>query len=275
MREGFWIGPLFVHYYGILIMLGALAAAWLADREARRRGLNGEVVWDSLPWLLIAGIVGARLWHLIFPPASSIERGQTFLYYLTHPIDAISTWNGGLGIPGAVIGGLLALYFYTRRHKLSFLTWIDIIAPGLALAQAIGRWGNFINQELYGAPTSLPWAIFIEPAYRLSGFENQAYFHPLFLYESLWNLATAGFLLWVGRRFAGCLRAGDIFLLYLVAYPTARFFLEFLRLDVAVVGSINANQASMALIAVASILTLLFRRRQPEKPAEDEMPAGE
>ncbi len=144
MREGVWIGPLFIHFYGVIIMLGALAAAWLSTIESKRRKINPEYVFDMLPWLLVAGIIGARIWHILTPPASMVERGITAGYYLTHPLEAIAIWNGGLGIPGAVIGGVIALYIYCRKKKFSFATWVDIIAPGLALAQAIGRWGNFV-----------------------------------------------------------------------------------------------------------------------------------
>src|SRR5690242_20265101 len=136
---GFYIGPLFIRFYGIIIMLGALAATYLAAHEARRKGEDPERAWDMLIWVLIGGIIGARLWHIFTPTASDIAAGLTTGYYLTHPLDAINTTNGGLGIPGAVIGGGLALYLYARRHHLSFAVWADLIAPGLALAQAIGR----------------------------------------------------------------------------------------------------------------------------------------
>ncbi len=170
MQQGFSIGPLYIHYYGILVMLGALAGTWLASTEARRKGLNTEIPWDVLPWLLIGGIIGARLWHILLPPKSMVDVGITAGYYLTHPLDAIAIWRGGLGIPGAVIGGVIALYIYTRKKNLIFAQWLDVLAPGIALGQAIGRWGNYVNQEIYGAPTSLPWAIFIEPKYRLPKF---------------------------------------------------------------------------------------------------------
>ncbi|MDD5466959.1 MAG: prolipoprotein diacylglyceryl transferase [Anaerolineales bacterium] len=146
MSTGFQIGPLFIRYYGIILMLGALAGAWLADREARRRGQDNELVWDALVWVLIGGILGARLWHILTPPPSMVAQGITTAYYLTHPLDALAIWRGGLGIPGAVIGGVLALYLYCRKRKVSFLMWIDIVSPSLALGQAIGRWGNFVNQ---------------------------------------------------------------------------------------------------------------------------------
>ncbi len=200
MPVGFQLGPLFIRFYGIILMLGAVAAAFVAEREVRRRGMNGELVWDALIWLLIGGIIGARLWHVFTPPPSMVERGITVQFYLTHPLDILTTWNGGLGLPGAVIGGLLALYLFCRRRKLDFLVWVDIAAPALALGQAIGRWGNYVNQELYGAPTNLPWKIFISPQNRLPGFEQVAYYHPLFLYELLWNFANFLLLMWLSRK---------------------------------------------------------------------------
>lgn len=259
---GITIGKLTIYYYGIVVMAGAIAAAWLAAFEARRRGANSEIVWDGLVWVLIGGIIGARLWHILTPPASMVAVGITTGYYLTHPLDAINIRAGGLGIPGAVIGGLLALYWFTRRRKLDFPFWLDVAAPALALGQAIGRWGNFFNQELYGRPTNLPWAIYIDPQNRLPGFEDQSYYHPLFLYESLWNLITVGFLLWLSRRFRTTLINGDLFLIYLIAYPFGRFLLEFLRLDPAQVGNINVNQALMLLVALGSGAFLYWRHRK-------------
>jgi phosphatidylglycerol:prolipoprotein diacylglycerol transferase len=148
---------------------------------------------------------------------------------------------------------------------MGFGRWADIVAPGLALAQAIGRWGNFLNQEVYGAPTKLPWAIYIDPAHRLAGYENQAYYHPLFLYESLWNLANAGFLLWFARKMGARLKDGDLFLTYLVTYPVFRFFLEFLRLDPSPVAGIDINQALMAVVAVCAAVGLFLRHRPGAK----------
>jgi phosphatidylglycerol:prolipoprotein diacylglycerol transferase len=268
MPEGFFIGPFQVRFYGIILMLGAVAGAWLAGREAKRRGHSPEIVWDLLTYLLIGGIIGARLWHILTPPPSS---GVTASWYLTHPLDALAIWKGGLGIPGAIIGGLIALYFYTRSRKLNFAEWTDIAAPSLALGQAIGRWGNFVNQELYGAPTNLPWKLSIDPEHRLTGFLDVEYYHPLFFYESIWNLANMFLLLWVSRRFGDRLKQGDIFLIYLVVYPVGRFLLDFLRLDASLVGGININQAVMAVVAVlaASALMLRHRRETAVVPAGD------
>lgn len=262
MVDGVQIGFLFFSFYGLLISIGALAGAFLARREAQRRGHDEDVLWDLLVWLLIAGIVGARLWHVFTPSPSAIADGLTTSYYFNHPWAMIDTRNGGMGIPGAVIAGALALYIFSRKRHLSFMEWADIAVPGLALGQAIGRWGNFVNQELYGAPTSLPWKIFIDPAHRLAGFADQAYYHPLFLYESIWNLGNVLLLLWVGRRFAEQLKDGDLLFVYLVVYPLGRFLLDFLRLDASQVGGINANQSFMAVVMVLSALTLVFRHRQ-------------
>ncbi len=262
MSEGFQIGPLTIRYYAILILTGVIAATVLSYFEAKRRGKDPEIVIDSLTWIVLGGIIGARIWHILTPPASMVEQGITTMYYLTHPLDAIAIWKGGLGIPGAVAGGAFAFYLYARKRKLVFGAWADIFAPGLALGQAIGRWGNFINQEVYGSPTTLPWAITIDPQHRIPEFMDYATYHPLFLYESLFNLANMGFLLWFSRKFAKVLKPGDVFLTYLISYPVFRFFMEFLRLDNSYVGGINANQTLMIVIAVSSAGYLVWRHRK-------------
>lgn len=270
MPQGFQIGPLTIRYYALIILAGALLGAWLASVEAKRRGKDGNLVWDILPWLLVGGIIGARLWHVFTPSASNVAMGLTTKYYLTHPLQILMIWNGGLGIPGAVIGGALALWIYCRATKQKFLEWADIIAPGLLIGQAIGRWGNFINQELYGSPSNLPWAITIDPRYRLPGFETVAKYHPLFLYESVLNLLAAGILLYVGRKYKNKLYRGDIFLLYLVLYPVIRFALEYLRLDPSPVAGININQTVMGIVVVFSITILIIRHtiRRPKDVQE-------
>ncbi len=259
MREGIQIGPIIIRYYALIIMAGVIVAAWLSTVEAKRREKDGEMIWDMLPWIVIGGILGARIWHILTPPASMVEMGLTTYYYFTHPLEMLAIWKGGLGIPGAVIGGALALWIYTRKHNDSFLEWADIVAPGLALAQAIGRWGNFVNQEVYGSPSDLPWAIKIDPLHRLPGFETVETYHPLFLYESLLNILVAGILLLVGRKYKNKLFKGDIFFLYLVLYPLIRFGLEFLRLDPSPVAGLNINQTFMAVVAIAASVLLILR----------------
>jgi len=253
---GFHIGQIIITYYGLILMLGAVAGTALATYEAKRRGKDPELVWDALIWVLIAGVLGARLWHILTPPPSMVALGITTGYYLSHPLEALAIWRGGLGIPGAVLAGILALYLFCRRHQLQFALWVDIAAPALALGQAIGRWGNFVNQELYGAATDLPWAIYIE--------HERGYFHPLFLYESLWNLLNMFFLLWASRKFPDWLRKGDIFLLYLIVYPVGRFFLDFIRVDASEIAGVNANQTLMAVVALFAVAGLVLRHRQPK-----------
>jgi phosphatidylglycerol:prolipoprotein diacylglycerol transferase len=267
MPDGFDIPLPFIHqtfhiyFYGILIMIGVIAAAFVSYTEAKRRGINPDLVWDILFWVVLAGIVGARIWHIFTPPPSMVAQGITTKYYLTHPLDMIDIRKGGLGIPGAIIGGAFALWLYCRNKKMSFLVWADIAAPGVALAQAIGRWGNFFNQELYGKPTDLPWKIYIDPLHRLAGYENNSYYHPLFLYESLWNLLNMAVLLWLGRRLEKWLKPGDLFLLYMVTYSIGRFSLDFLRIDASQVGGINFNQTFVAVVAVAAGLIFYFNHR--------------
>ena len=270
MSQGITIfGNLTIHYYGIIIMTGAILAAVLAGRLAKKNGMDPEVIWDLLPWVLIAGIIGARLWHVFTPSASSLINGKN--PYLIYPLEALKIWKGGLGIPGGVIGGALALLIYCKVKKFSFGQWADVIAPGLALAQAIGRWGNFVNQEIYGLPSNLPWAIYIEPAYRLPGFESVSHYHPTFLYESIWNLLNMGLLLILIKRFKNKWKNGDIFLVYLMIYAVGRFVLEFVRIDYSPIAGMNINQTLMAVVFVfAAFLFFLHRlKKSPEADTAD------
>jgi len=254
-----------IYFYGILITIGVIAATLLASLEAKRRNFNQEYLWDALFWVVLAGIIGARIWHIFTPPPSMVEQGITTTYYLTHPLDAINIRSGGLGIPGAVIGGAIALWIYCRKKKISFLTWADIIAPGVALAQAIGRWGNYFNQEVYGLPTNLPWKIKIDALHRVAGYESFEYYHPLFLYESLWNLLNMTILLVIGRRYKEWLKPGDIFYFYVISYAIGRFVLEFLRLDSSQIGGINFNQTFMIVVAVIMAGLVIRNHKTPQK----------
>lgn len=262
---GIHLGPLYLRFYGVILVSGAMVGAYVATLEARRKGLNPDYVWDGLIWALVGGIVGARIYHVFTPPPSMVAQGFTTAAYFADPIKILQVWNGGLGIPGGIVGGMLGLWLYTRQAKLDFLTWVDIGAPALALAQAIGRWGNFINQELYGKPTDLPWGIFIEPQYRLPGYTEFERFHPTFLYESILNLLACLALLWIARRFAGRLKLGDLFLCYLAMYPAIRFFMEFLRLDSSEFGNLNINQMLSLIAVIAGGIALLVRHRRQRR----------
>jgi len=275
----FNIGPLAVHWYGIIIVVGALAGAYAATFEAKRRGEDPEHVWNALVWCLVAGILGARLYHVLSSP-----QGTTIgfrYYFVTNPFDTITIfgrsipfptalmiWNGGLGIFGAIAGGALAAIIYVRRNQLSLLRWLDIGAPGLILGQAIGRWGNFVNQELYGPPTTLPWGIPIDAEHRIAPFTDLSRypvettrFHPLFLYESLWNFAVFAALMIVGRRYADRLKDGDILSLYFILYGLGRLFIEALRPDAWLIGNIPTAQLVSAGLIVLGVGLMVWRRQ--------------
>jgi len=263
---GIHLGPLYFRYYGMIIMGGAVVGALVARRILSKREKDPDLVWDALIWALIFGVIGARLYHVFTPSQSLLDAGIDTRYYLTHPLDILLTWNGGLGMPGALIGGAFGLYIFTRRRKLAYLDLLDAAAPAIAIGQAIGRWGNFVNQELYGPPTDLPWGISIKPANRLAGFESFERFHPLFLYESIWNLLNAALLYLLWKRYGDRLKPGDLFLVYLIGYPVGRFLLEFLRLDYVPMAGINLNQAVMLATAVVSGAILIWRHRRAAAP---------
>jgi len=253
-----------IYYYGLILMSGVLAGIILVSRQVKKRGMDENFLYDSIPWILFGGVVGARLWHIFTPPPSMIAQGITTEYYLKNPLAAINIRAGGLGIPGAVIGGLLIFLWFSWRKKQPFFEWVDIFAPAIPLGQAIGRWGNFVNQELYGAPTDLPWAIYIDPAHRLAEYADQAYYHPIFLYESLWNLASVFVLLWISNKLGNWLKQGDVFLFYLISYPMIRIILDFFRLDASEIGGLNANQTFMVVVILFAIIAIGYRHRKKQ-----------
>jgi len=273
-RLGFTIWKFEIRYYALIIILGALVAGAIAAWRAKKNGRDPEIIIDIMPWVLIGGIVGARLWHVFTP---GYFDGITTQEYFKNPLLILQIWKGGLGIPGGVIGGALALFIYTKVKKESFLQWADYIAPGLLVAQGIGRWGNYINQELYGKPSNLPWAIEIAPEYRYPGFENISHYHPLFFYEFVLNILAAVILLLIDRNFKKKLYKGDIFLLYLVAYPAIRFGLEFVRLVPSLSKSgVNINQTVMLIVMILAIVVFVlrhtfFKPKQSEELAEEEV----
>ncbi len=265
-QYGIHVGPLYFRYYGMILVAGAFAATYLGRRLAARMGLkNPDIAWDAMIWALIFGVIGARIYHIFTPSIELVEVGITTKWYFENPLYILDLTRGGLGIPGAIAGGALGLYIFAKRNNLDITLLLDAAAPGLALAQAIGRWGNFVNQELYGPPTDLPWKIFIRPENRIAPHQAEEYFHPLFLYESLWNLLNMFFLLWLYRRYGDKLLRGDLILVYLITYPVGRFLLEFMRLDYVPMfegGGGNLNQTFMAVIALASGAAIYFRHRK-------------
>jgi phosphatidylglycerol:prolipoprotein diacylglycerol transferase len=255
--DGIVIFGLKIYFYALVIISGALLGAFLASKEAKRRGYNPETIWDVLPWILIAGIIGARLWH-VFTPSSSILINGVNPYFI-HPLEAFNFRQGGLGIPGGVIAGVLALFLYTRKKKLNFATWLDVLAPGLALAQGIGRWGNFFNQELYGLKTNVTWFPF---AVKING----EYYLAAFFYEFVWNLLNMLLLLWLPRKLGDKMKPGDNFLVYMIVYGIGRFLLEFIRIEYSPIAGININQAFMGVIIIVSTAALVVRHLKKKDP---------
>ncbi len=261
---GLEINPTF-HWYGLIIVTGILAAAWLVAWMARReKGKDPDHVWNGLIWVVALAVIFARLWHVLFPSVSSVEAGRTAEWYLTHPFDLhdgpFIIWSGGLSIFGAVLGGALGVALYARKHRLDLLGWLDMAAISVPLGQAIGRWGNFVNEELYGKPTDLPWGLRISnPPAEYAG---ETHFHPLFLYESLWNLASVAVLLFIWLRWRDRLKKGDFVLLYAISYGTVRFLLEFLRIEVTLSGGVNVSQVFSLGAAILAALLLAYRHRR-------------
>jgi len=272
----FRLGPLQVHWYGILIVSGAVLAAFIAARLARRAGENPDHVWNMLTVVLLLGIIGARLYHVFSRPAGGFIGWD---YYREHPIEIIAFWNGGfrgLGIYGGFIGGVIGLFLYTYLTRLRFFRWADFAAPGLLLAQAIGRWGNFVNQELYGPPTTLPWGIPIDCQHRFGDYlcpplgtmPADTRFHPTFLYESLWNLLGFGLLLTLALRFDKRLREGDLLAGYLIWYPLGRFWIElFFRPDAWVWGTLPTASLLSLVAILLGVSGLVYNHRFRARPA--------
>lgn len=221
--QGVWhLGPLPVRAYAVCILLGVLAAIWLGERRWVARGGLPGTIGDIAVWAVPFGLVGARLYHVVTDPELYFGTGKD-------PWAAFYIWEGGLGIWGAIAMGTLGGYIACRRKGISLLAVADATAPGIVIAQAIGRWGNYFNQELYGRPSTLPWAVEIDPAHREEGMLQNATYQPTFLYEVIWDLGVAGLVIWAERRFK--LGFGRAFALYVMAYTVGRGWIEYLRVD--------------------------------------------
>jgi phosphatidylglycerol:prolipoprotein diacylglycerol transferase len=222
----FEFGPLAIRWYGLLIALAVLLGLGISTKLAKARGLDGGLIADLLPLLVLAAVVGARIYYVSFE----------WRQYQINWLEALEIWKGGIAIHGALIGGTLATVFFCRWRRLSFWTLMDVLLPSVVLGQAIGRWGNFFNSEAFGLPTNLPWKLWIPAANRPAQFIDQSWFHPTFLYESLWDLGLFVLLIFLfNRKQAGSneplLKTGAISCIYAIGYSLGRLWIEGLRLD--------------------------------------------
>ena len=256
----FSLGPLTIHAYALCILLGIIAAIWLTLRRWKARGGQSDVIWDVAIWAIPFGIIGGRLYHVFSSPDAYFGPNYDGT---GDPIKILYIWNGGLGIWGAIALGALGAWIGTRRAGVRLSAFADAAAPGVLLAQAIGRWGNWFNQELFGSATTLPWGLKIDPSSPNfpAGYPADTLFHPTFLYESLWSLAGVAVLLLVDRRFK--LRFGALVWLYVVIYTAGRTWIEAMRIDEAQMITISGITARLnvwtsLIVFVLALLIFLF-----------------
>lgn len=275
--SGFDLGPLRIHAYALCILLGIVAAIWLTDRRWKRRGGPEGSIWDIAIWAIPFGIIGGRLYHVFSSPEAYFGPG----FNGTGNLALIpQIWLGGLGIWGAVVLGVVGAWIGCRRAGVKISAFIDVAAPGILLAQAIGRWGNYFNQELFGGPTTLPWGLHVDAAFVPVGFSPETLFHPTFLYECIWNLLGVVALLMLDRKFR--LRGGRLFLLYAMIYTAGRVWIELLRIDTAeqitffgITTRLNVWTSILVfLVALLLFLLLTFLRRGSSSSLESVYLAG-
>lgn len=258
-----------LRWYGVLVMMGVIVAGWVSTREVERRGENGELVWDALLWLLPAGIIGARLWYVV----NATIGGNP--YYMKNPAQILNIPQGGLHIYGGLVFGAIALIYYVNSKKKDIWLFLDSIAPAILLGQGLARPANFINQELYGPPTSLPWGIAIDAAHRIKAFQDLATypvettrFHPTFAYEMIWNFLAFGLIFYLSRRFAEQIKPGTLFFGWLTLAGLGRFLIEFFRPDQPVVAGswITTTQVITLLMFFSGLALLAWRMGKLKLP---------
>src|SRR5215216_651477 len=251
-----------LRWYGVIVMIGVIVGSLIVERELKRRGEKGDLIWDALIWVLPAGIIGARLWYVL----NAILGGNRS--YLEDPGSIIRVWEGGLHIFGGFLFGAAALLYYLRQNKLDPWLFLDAAGPAALVGQGIGRIANFINQELYGPPTTLPWGIPISGEHRLPQYQDLSLFpvestrfHPTFAYELVWNFASAGLLLWLSRRYKEEMKPGTIFAGWLILAGVGRVIIEFFRPDQPKISGLEISYTSIlaALMAIAGMVLLMAR----------------
>ncbi|HWJ54238.1 MAG TPA: prolipoprotein diacylglyceryl transferase, partial [Propionibacteriaceae bacterium] len=253
-----------IRAYALCIIAGIIVAMVISTRRWRARGGTSDSLEAVVAVAVPFGIIGARLYHVATDYHLYFGPGR-------HPVDALKIWEGGLGVWGAIAFGALGAWLVARRRQIRFLALLDALAPGLLVAQAIGRLGNWFNQELFGRPTSLPWGLQIDAQYRPAGFEQFDTFHPTFLYEMLWNLAAAGVLVLLDRRFR--LGHGKVFALYVLLYTAGRFWIEALRIDtVTEIAGFRLNNYTSLVLFLAALVWLIWLVRN--RPGREEVVEG-
>ncbi len=256
--QGVWeLGPFPLRAYALCIIAGIIAAAWLTEKRwIARGGAPGDVL-DIAVWAVPFGIIGGRIYHVISSPRPYFGEGGD-------PMRAFAIWEGGLGIWGAIAFGAVGAWIACRRRGIPLPAFGDALAPGLLVAQAIGRLGNWWNQELFGGPTDLPWGLEIDPANRPSEYLDVATFHPTFLYELLWNLAAAAVVIWADRRFR--LSHGRAFALYVALYCAGRLWIELLRTDPAeTFFGVRLNVFTAIVVGLLAVAYLVWQRGRPRE----------
>jgi len=253
-RDLFSLGPVTVHMYSITMVTAILVALFWSARRVRNKGGDIEA-FETIGFIAVVfGVIGARLYHVITQFPEYFGPGA-------NPLDALKIWHGGLGVIGSIIGGGAAVWFVCRRKGIDTSAVADSIAPTLLVAQAIGRVGNYFNQEAFGKPTTLPWALKVDQAYRPDGFGQYATFQPTFLYEGLWNLLGCGLLLWAEKRFK--LQHGKLICLYVMWYAFGRFFIELIRIDpVTMILGVRINNWTDGLIFVLAVAMFVFLHKR-------------
>jgi prolipoprotein diacylglyceryl transferase len=258
--DGVWhLGPVPIRGYALCIIVGIFCAAWVADRRYRRRGGGVGDINEVATWAVPFGLVGGRVYHVATDWSDYFGKGGS-------PLRSVEVWKGGLGIPGAVALGAVGVFIACRRRGLLMPPVADSVAPGLVLAQGIGRWGNWFNQELYGRPTGLPWAVRIDSNHQVGVIATKfqetpyGYYQPTFLYESIWDIGTAIALVVLDRKYR--LGHGRVFALYLVLYGLGRSWIEALRIDPAHhFYGLRLNDWTSIIIVVAGVLGYLVSAR--------------
>jgi prolipoprotein diacylglyceryl transferase len=259
------LGPLTLRFYGLCIATGVIVAVVIASKRWAARGGNPDDIGTIALWAVPAGVIGARMYHV----------ATDWKKYQGHWGDAFKITNGGLGIPGGVLAGVLVGLVVVRVKKLPARPLLDVVAPAIPVAQAIGRFGNWFNQELFGGPTKLPWGLRIDPQFRPPGYEQYTTFHPTFLYEALWNLSLAGLLVWIDRKRK--LRPGELFALYVLGYGIGRLWVEEMRIDPAslILGvRVNVWMSIIIFLGAAAVFAWNRRPGAPEVSHEAEPANG-